>query len=193
MRHLAAATFILLIGFVLLAAMPLRAAEETDPAKLLATPGHFGLIRHATAPGTGDPEGFRLDDCATQRNLSDSGRAESRAIGQTLRDKGVARARVRSSQWCRCLETARLLGLGEVEPWPLLNSYFGRPELGPARISDLKAALTTLDLSTPLVLVTHQVVILGLVGTSVSSGETVVVRRNPDGELAIAGRVPPPR
>ena len=82
-------------------------------------------MRHATAPGTGDPAEFQLDDCATQRNLSAVGREQARATGARLRAAGITSAEVYSSQWCRCLETARLLGLGEVLELPALNSFFG--------------------------------------------------------------------
>lgn len=184
---------LLALAMMLVAAAPARAENPAALLKLLSTPGHFGIIRHATAPGGGDPPGFRLDDCATQRNLSDGGREEARAIGRLLRASGIARARVRSSQWCRCLETARLLDVGEVEPWPLLNSFFGKPEVGPGQTAALREAMTRLDLSTPLILVTHHTVIIGLVGPAVTSGEMVVVRREPSGALAVAGRIPPPR
>jgi phosphohistidine phosphatase SixA len=187
---LSALAALLLLPFAALA----ETADKPQAAlRLLATPGHFALIRHATAPGGGDPAGFRLDDCSTQRNLSDAGREEARALGRALRSAGIASARVRSSQWCRCLETARLIDVGAVEPWPLINSFFGTPERGPAQTAALADALKTYDLATPLILVTHHTVVIGLVGTAPASGEIVIVRRAPDGTLAVAGRVPPPR
>ena len=82
------------------------------------------LLRHATAPGTGDPSGFRLDDCSTQRNLSQEGHVQARRIGTFFREKGIKEAAVYSSQWCRCLETARLLDFGAVKELPALNSFF---------------------------------------------------------------------
>ncbi len=175
-------------------------AAEESPEKLWALlrgGGQVVLIRHAsTTPGVGDPPGFRLDDCATQRNLSDGGRDEARAMGRAIRSalapSDIARLRLRSSQWCRCLETARLLDLGPVEPWPLVNSFFGAPEKGPAQIAALKDALATLDLSAPLLLVSHHTVVIGLSGTAPRSGEMVVLRREPSGALAVAARVPPP-
>jgi broad specificity phosphatase PhoE len=99
--------------FVLLAGLGTATStwsgDELLVQRLLAG-GEVLLIRHAAAPGTGDPAGFRLGDCATQRNLSDTGREQARAIGDWLRDRGIERARVYSSQWCRCLETAELDG-----------------------------------------------------------------------------------
>lgn len=194
----------LALALLLCVFVPARAEDAgRDPGrdaaaalKLLATPGHFGIMRHATAPGGGDPPGFTLDDCATQRNLSDGGRDEARAMGRAIRSalapSDIARLRLRSSQWCRCLETARLLDLGPVEPWPLVNSFFGAPEKGPAQIAALKDALATLDLSAPLLLVSHHTVVIGLSGTAPRSGEMVVLRREPSGALAVAARVPPP-
>ena len=98
--------------------LPIAAAcAETDEAALWAAlreGGHVALMRHAIAPGVGDPAGFRLDDCTTQRKLSAQGRAQARAIGERFRANGIATAAVFSSQWCRCLDTARELALGEV-------------------------------------------------------------------------------
>lgn len=187
------AALALTVLMVVTASGAARAEAAPGLWTLLASPGHFALIRHATAPGGGDPAGFRVDDCATQRNLSDQGRAEAAAVGAAFRSNGLASARVLSSQWCRCLETARLLDLGTVAPWPLLNSFFGTPENGPAQIAALKTALATLDLATPLVLVTHHTVVLGLTGVAPASGEMVVVRRATDGTLAVAGRIQPPK
>ena len=81
-------------------------------------------MRHAIAPGTGDPANFKLGDCSTQRNLSAQGRAQAKQIGAEFRNRNIKVARVLSSQWCRCLETAKLINLGKVEPFPALNSFF---------------------------------------------------------------------
>lgn len=82
------------------------------------------LLRHAIAPGTGDPANFQLNDCATQRNLSESGRQQARDIGAAFRDRNIPVVEVLSSQWCRCLETAELVDIAPVEPFPPLNSFF---------------------------------------------------------------------
>ena len=121
----------LLVCLFLLLPLSAAAQTQTDEAGLWAAlrdGGHVALIRHGLAPGTGDPPGFRVDDCRTQRNLSPAGRAQARAIGERFRANGIDTAAVFSSQWCRCLETARLLGLGEVQALPGLNSFFGRPQ-----------------------------------------------------------------
>lgn len=85
---------------------------------------HILMIRHALAPGTGDPANFKIGDCSTQRNLDVRGREQARDIGNWLRSNGITSARMYSSQWCRCLETAGLIDLGPVEELPALNSFF---------------------------------------------------------------------
>ncbi|MCK6409580.1 MAG: histidine phosphatase family protein, partial [Thauera sp.] len=92
---------------LLLSATTFAATAEEALWKALREGGHVALMRHAVAPGVGDPPGFRLDDCATQRNLSAAGRRQAQAIGERFRANGIATAAVFSSQWCRCLDTAR--------------------------------------------------------------------------------------
>lgn len=135
-------------------------AFASDGLEALAQPGRVLMLRHANAPGYGDPPGFRIGDCRTQRNLDERGRAQARATGERLRALGIREARVYSSQWCRALETGRLLGLGEVRELPALNSFFqGHAEREPtlATLRDFLARQTA-D-GSPLILVTHQVVI----------------------------------
>lgn len=145
------------------------------------------LMRHAIAPGTGDPATFRIDDCATQRTLSENGRAQARAIGARFRANGVAAAEVRSSRWCRCLETAELLGLGPVLAMPALNSFFGDREEGPDQTAALRRYLGAWAGERPLVLVTHQVNVTALTGVYPASGEVVVVRIDGRGWIEVAG------
>lgn len=147
------------------------------------------MIRHALAPGTGDPTRFRIDDCSTQRNLSERGRAQAQAIGARFRANGIDRALVRSSQWCRCLETAELLDLGPVEPMPALNSFFGRRDEGPDQTAALRRYLSAREEKRPLVLVTHQVNITALTGVFPASGEIVVIRPAGDGGVEVAGTI----
>ncbi|HYG86894.1 MAG TPA: histidine phosphatase family protein [Azospirillum sp.] len=143
------------------------------------TAGLVVLMRHAEAPGVGDPDGFRLGDCSTQRNLNDSGRAQARRMGDRLRTLGIGQARVLSSQWCRCLETARLLNLGPVEEAPALNSFFGRPEEREKKTAAMRAFLAGLPPNgPPVVLVTHQITITALTGLGAASGEAILLRRD---------------
>ena len=173
--------------------LPFAAARaETGEAALWAAlrdGGHVALIRHALAPGTGDPPGFRVDDCATQRNLSAAGRAQARAIGERFRANGIATAAIFSSQWCRCLDTAREMGLGEAVAFPGLNSFFadrGEEAWHTAAARALIAERAHGPL--PLVLVTHQVNITALSGVFPASGEIIVMRLDGD-TLSLAGRI----
>jgi broad specificity phosphatase PhoE len=137
----------------------------------------------------GDPAGFRLGDCSTQRNLSAQGRAQARAIGARFRDHGIERAAVHSSRWCRALETAELLALGPVSPFPGLDSFFTDRSAEGAQLGAIRklAASHPVD-APPLVLVTHQVNITALSGVYPASGEIVVMRVAGD-TLIVAGRI----
>lgn len=166
------------------------AYAESSPWAALLRPGSFALIRHATAPGTNDPPGFRLDDCATQRNLSTEGRAQAVRIGDLFRGNAIYTADVFSSQWCRCLDTARLMKLGEVRAEPLLNSFFQDRSREAGQIEALRRWIGQLKLAKPTVFVTHQVVVTALSQIFPGSGEIVVMQRLPGGQLAVQGRVP---
>lgn len=185
---------LLLLGLAALnlaAAPGAFAANEAALWAALKTPGHIAFMRHALAPGGGDPENFRVDDCSTQRNLSDAGRLQARRSGQAFRANKMASAVVFSSQWCRCNETAELLRLGAVTPLPALNSLYRRPQNEAPQMSALRGHIAALDLSKPTVMVTHQFTIRALVGTTTRSGEIVVVRREPDGSLLVRGKIAP--
>jgi 8-oxo-(d)GTP phosphatase len=165
------------------------AGDEATLWHALRSGGHIALLRHADAPGIGDPEGFRLGDCATQRNLGDKGRGQAARIGERFRANGLTEARVLTSQWCRCLETARLLRLGLVAELPVLNSFFQHAGRGGPQTRALRQWIAAQDLSRPVVLVTHQVNITELTGVYPTSGELVIVRRVGNGALAVAGTV----
>ena len=173
--------------------LPIAAAcAETDEAALWAAlrdGGHVALMRHAIAPGVGDPAGFRLDDCTTQRKLSAQGRAQARAIGERFRANGIATAAVFSSQWCRCLDTARGLALGEVVAFPGLNSFFADRGEEARHTAAVRALIGERARSPlPLVLVTHQVNITALTGVFPASGEIIVLRVDGD-TPSVAGRI----
>lgn len=135
----------------------------------------FVIMRHALAPGTGDPENFNVDECSTQRNLSDQGRQQARGTGELFRTNGIANAEVFTSAWCRCRETAGLLGLGTVRPLEPLNSFFRQRDRRDAQTNALKDWLQTQTRDKPLVLVTHQVNITALTGVFPTSGELIFV------------------
>ena len=177
------------LGFGLALACP-AAAAEPFPIERLDDGGYVVVLRHARAPGTGDPAGFRLDDCASQRNLDDAGRAQARRLGERLRASGIAAAAVYSSEWCRCLETAALLGLGPVEALPALNSFHQRPADRQPNLAALRAFLAGLPADGRLVvLVTHQVTIAAIAGRGAASGEAVILEADGSGEPEVVGRI----
>ena len=169
------------------------AGGDSDNAEMIESikaGGHILMIRHALAPGTGDPANFRIGDCSTQRNLDDRGREQARAIGNWLRSKGLTSARVYSSQWCRCLETAQLLEIGPVAELPALNSFY---ELTQDREPNLKA-LRKFIAKQPsdgvlIILVTHLVTISAIANEAVSSGEGVLLKLNKDAPYEMVGRL----
>ncbi len=145
---------------------------------------HVLLIRHADAPGFGDPPGYRLDDCATQRNLGEVGRTQSVLMGKWLAQQGVVRARMMSSAWCRCLDTAKLMDKGPVLIDPSLGSFFDDARLNQTQTVALQKMIATKLLenkSIPLILVTHHVNIQAFTGEVVSVGDMVLVHVTPDG------------
>ena len=180
---------LLTLAVALLAFVPPAAADDAELFKALRSPGHFGLMRHSTAPGSDDPPNFQLRDCATQRNLSAEGRTRAAAIGARLRANGLGQARVASSQWCRCLDTARLLGLGAVEDAPAFNTLLSYA--GPAAGTTAAARdwIQRQELRTPLIVVTHNVNINGLVSTHTEEGDIVVVERATSGALRVLGTI----
>lgn len=178
---------LLLILAALLA--PMSASASPDFWAAAREPGTHLLLRHARAPGTGDPPGFRLGDCATQRNLDDTGRAQARRIGEAIRAAGVRVDAVLSSAWCRALDTATLLDLGEPKVDTSLNSFFEDRASEDRFTAELKARLKALQ-DRKAVLVTHQVNITALTDVYPTSGEIVAVALEPDGDgIVVRGRM----
>ncbi len=171
----------------LLALLPFGVAAQDISS--LNTAGTVALMRHALAPGGGDPADFKLNDCSTQRNLSDRGRAQARAIGQMIRDADIRFDQVWTSQWCRTRETARLLNVGPVIDKPALNSFFQDRSTAQAQRQKILAGLAALPKDAKVLLVTHQVNVSGLAGTSTRSGEIIVAKRNADGTLSPVDRI----
>lgn len=170
---------------------PLQAAESDSLWQALRSGEAVAMMRHALAPGIGDPASFDIDDCTTQRNLSDIGRAQAKRVGDRLRENGVVGATVQSSAWCRCLETADLLGFGKVLPLPALNSFFRAREREEGQTAELKEWLENRPKGTPAILVTHQVNITALTGVFPVSGEIVVLRLKSNGDTKVLGTIRP--
>lgn len=174
---------------VLTAVSPARADERLWDA--LSRGGQVVLVRHAaTVPGVGDPPGFRLGDCDSQRNLSAEGRAQASRIGTDFRRRGIAPAEVLTSRWCRCQDTARL-AFGSATPWPALDSFFGEPYRSDAQSGLVRQRIAEFRGPGTLVLVTHQVNITALTGLFPAQGEMIVLTPTPEGGRLL-GRLPPP-
>lgn len=172
--------------------VPLRLAAEPSEAEAwaaLARPGTVALMRHAYAPGNGDPEGFKLDDCATQRNLNDQGRAQARATGEAMRRRGIRVATVISSPWCRCKETAALLDFGPVGIKPWLMSVHAAPSQEAARTKALRAYVSEIPIDKKTFIVTHQFNIRALLARPTASGAMVVVEPTADGAVKYLGSI----
>lgn len=153
--------------------------------------GHVLLIRHAqTTSGFGDPPGFRLEECATQRNLSEAGRRQARQLGELFRARRITVSEVRSSRWCRCQETAQL-AFGQAEPWAVIDSMYADRSQEVAQRRAIAALAEAVRPPHNVALVTHGANILALLGVHPAMGEVVVVRANGD-RLEVIGRIPPP-
>ena len=175
MPRIRLALFAILLALIP-AAAPTRAADSAAWTALRAGT-HIALMRHADAPGgAGDPPGFRLEDCATQRNLSEKGRADAAKIGARLKAEGIRIEKILSSPWCRCTETARLLQLGPVEAQPTFSNVFVLQGQTESLTAGARAVIDAWKGSGILLVVTHGANIFALTGVSPASGEIVVVR-----------------
>jgi len=173
----------------LLALASLAHADDALWAKLKAG-GNVLLIRHAaTEPGLGDPPNFFLGDCRTQRNLSDAGREEARRVGRTLKWRAVAVSEVRSSRWCRTLETAELAFGHPPVPWEALDSLYKDPDREAERTRAVAELVKTVRPPQNVALVTHNFNIRALTGISPSTAEIIVVRSE-GGKVVVVDRLP---
>jgi len=174
---------------VVLCAWAVSAAPATEwvwPA--LQAPGSVVVLRHSYAPGGFDPPDARLDDCSTQRNLDDDGRAQARRIGEAFRQNGIAVGPVLSSPRCRCLDTARL-AFGQAQAWDALQGALNDAERRQRQLAEVRARIAAHRDGPPLVLVTHGTVVTELTGLSIRMGEFVVLRRVADGTHQVAGQL----
>ncbi len=180
-----------ILAFVLtgMLALPGTAAASEELWTLLKGGGQVVLIRHAiTTPGLGDPHGMRLDDCSTQRNLTDEGRQDARLLGEAFRTRGIVVDRVLSSPWCRCLETARL-AFGAAKPWPALSNLYGRRENRAEQVRQMQAVVGERRTGGNLVLVSHGSTISALTGVAPAPAELVVVTPQGEGRFTVAGQL----
>lgn len=172
-------------------ASPVAWAATDEVADSLRAGGVVIAFRHALAPGTFDPPGFRLGDCSTQRNLNDEGRAQARRIGEWFKSRGLQPAAVRSSPWCRCVDTATL-AFGSAEPWRALGSPHGSAESTNAEsLQQLRAAVAAAARQRGRfeVWVTHMFVLGDLVGANAASGEGLLLGADSRGATQLLGRL----
>jgi phosphohistidine phosphatase SixA len=175
----------------ILATAPLNEQELWTRLQQATDQTYAVMFRHAIAPGTGDPPGFALGDCSTQRNLSAEGRQQAIHIGNAFRDRNIPITQVRSSQWCRCLETARLLNLGDVQPFPALNSFFGDRSRSIEQTNQVRQFLLE-NHNKPgvILLMTHQVNITALSDIVPQSGAAIVMQIS-NNQINILGQLQP--
>jgi phosphohistidine phosphatase SixA len=156
--------------------------------------GYVLLMRHALAPGIGDPANFKVTDCSTQRNLNEEGRQDAREIGEWLARREVKIFRVESSRWCRAKETAQLLNIGKVRLNKNLDSLFrdSDPISDPQTANIKKRIIDHRKMKGLLVMVGHSVNIQALTNVSLESGEGVLIRATAQGEIKVMGYSPAP-
>ena len=170
--------------------LPLAASANDALWSYLQKGGQIVLMRHAvTTPGVGDPPGFRLDDCSTQRNLTDDGRQHARRVGAAFRMQGIVIERVLTSPWCRCIETARLVFGTSGQVSRALDNLFGRHDNEARQVSALRALAGEWRGSGNLFLVSHGSTILAATGISPETSEMVIVTPREGSSFAIAGRL----
>ena len=175
---------------LLLILLPPVASADDSLWALLKQGGQVVLIRHAvTDPGVGDPPGFKLDACATQRNLSAEGRDEAQRLGAAFRAHGVPIARVLSSPWCRCLDTARI-AFGGASVHTALGNLFDRGENRERQIAAFREIVAAAPKQGNLILITHGSTTAAFTGINQATAEAVVVTPEGGGKYRVAGRLP---
>tara|TARA_B100000686_G_C16479560_1_gene806362 strand:- start:313 stop:864 length:552 start_codon:yes stop_codon:yes gene_type:complete len=168
-----------LIVFLIFVASTLTANSNEYILENLKEGGKIVFIRHALAPGGGDPDNFNIKDCSTQRNLNNEGIKQSRKIGIFFNKNQIPIDNVLSSQWCRCKDTAKY-AFKNFETFDALNSFFSERfrKNKDKQIKDLKKYISRWNGEGNLVFVTHYVVILEMINKAVSSGEIVILDKN---------------
>lgn len=184
-----------LLAALLFAVCGSALANEPAAWDALRRDGAVALVRHADAPGVGDPSGWKLDDCATQRNLSEAGRAQARALGARLKAERIVVAQLLASPWCRTVETATLLGAGPVRTEPTFSNAFVLSARRAQFTAGARKLIAQWRGPGTLVVVTHGDNIQALTGRSPATAELVVVASGADGSVREVGAVltPPAR
>ncbi|MEX0605496.1 MAG: histidine phosphatase family protein [Marinobacter sp.] len=168
-----------------------NAEDNREAWQALANGSAVLILRHALAPGIGDPGAFKVNDCSTQRNLNEAGREQARAWKPLLAENGIDEARVFSSQWCRCLETAREMDVGPVEEMMSLNSFFQGRGDGAMQTQQTISIVNVLEAGKPVVLVSHQVNITALADIYPTSNEGIILALPLSEKPTLLARVAP--
>jgi phosphohistidine phosphatase SixA len=182
-----------MMKWLLLLAVLACGAAKADEAlwKLVASGGQVLFLRHAeTTPGVGDSPGFKLEDCATQRNLSAAGRDQAHRMGAEFRRRGVPIGEVLASPWCRCIDTAHL-AFGGSRPWAPLSNLFARQAEAEAQVRSMRPRIAAHRGKANLVLVSHGSTAAALTGENPAMGEMVVLTPAGSG-FRVAGRLSVP-
>ena len=164
-------TYIILVTLLVATEVTARSEIETVKKSISA---NVVFLRHALAPGLGDPLDFTKEDCSTQRNLNDEGRSQARLIGDYLKKSNIRFSEILTSEWCRCIDTAKELDLGQWETFSGLNSFFQGHEKKYHVMDKLWKKIDSLNFSDLVLFVTHQVVITEITGEVPRSGEMVL-------------------
>lgn len=177
-----------------MAALPAMTWADDASWAALKRPGAIVLFRHALAPGGGDPPGFKLGECSSQRNLSEEGKLQAQRIGKALTERGITVQAVWHSAWCRTRDTARLAFPNLREPIlraePVFNSFFADRSTEPAQTAAARKRLLEWHGSGALVVITHQVNITALTDSFAQPGEGIVLLRERE-KLRVGGRIMP--
>ena len=158
---------------------------QTPFASAMQDGQHILLIRHADAPGFGDPKGYQMTDCSTQRNLGELGKRQAQAIGEWLSKQGIRQAKVYISPWCRCLDTATLLNQGSVTKEAALGSFFDDMSQAKKQTEALRRLIQVergKHPHSPIIMVTHHVNIESFTGKVINSGDMILVKVDPTGK-----------
>lgn len=170
---------VLLVIFTLLFAQSTLVSAQSELGNKLLDGKHILLMRHADAPGYGDPPNYQINQCSTQRNLGSQGRKQAENTGDWLSSQGIHQAKIYSSPWCRCIDTATLLKKGMVKKEVALGSFFDEMGLATKRTDELIQLIATERMqhpNIPIIMVTHHVNIQSYTGVVVNSGDMVLVK-----------------
>ena len=169
---------IILVIFIILT-NGIKADSDNQILDNLKKGGNLIFIRHAYAPGGGDPDNFDINDCSTQRNLSDEGRKQSKKIGVFFKENNIPISLVISSEWCRCKETANI-AFKNFETKNFLNSFYSLQfaKNKKIQIKNLRKYIDNWKSDKNLVLITHYVLISEVLNYAPSSGEIVIANKD---------------